>query len=67
MHSNQINYSFNIKCIIIYVINPIFKNYYHFTFKFFYIYPFNLILNVFILKYKFIQKILKYKKKMMKL
>ena len=30
-----INYSFNIKRIIIYFINPIFKNYYHFTLKFF--------------------------------
>ena len=49
MHLNKINYSFNIQYIIIYLINPILKNYNHFTFKFFIF--FFLILNVFILKY----------------
>ena len=43
------NYNFNIKCIIIYLINSILKFYYYFTFKFFIFIL--LILNVFILKY----------------
>ena len=64
MYLNSIKYSFNIKGIIIYLINPILKNYYHFTFKFFIfiiLILFNFEFFYFkILKYKFIQKILRY-------